>query len=133
MFYLIDILLCMMEGVFQIKSRLCVIAQEINRINGGLVLKPKLLCVKIKNNIHMRIIHNTFRNTLLLALLWSCALSGLVNIYKRKPFTLARSGTTSMFTKVKFFLMFLLHRHLYFMNFIKSVKTHLQLHCNSLH
>ena len=67
-------------------------------------------------------IYNTFRNPLLLALLWSCALPSLVNIYKRKPFTLARSGTTSMFTKVKFLLMSLLHKHLHFMNFIKSVK-----------
>ena len=44
-----------MEGVFQLKSPSSVIAQEINRINGGLVLKPKLLCVEIENNAQMRI------------------------------------------------------------------------------
>ena len=43
-----------MEGVFQLKPPFSVIAQEINRINGGLVLKPKLLCVEIENNTHMR-------------------------------------------------------------------------------
>ena len=41
-----------MEGVFQLKSLLSVIVQEINRVNGDLVLKPKLLCVKIGNNTH---------------------------------------------------------------------------------
>ena len=66
--------------------------------------------------------HNTFRNPLLLAPLWPCAVPGLMNIYEEKPFTLARSSTTSMFTKVKLLLMSLLHRHLHFMNFIKSVK-----------
>ena len=30
------------------KPPLSVIAQEINRVNGGLVLKPKLLCVEIR-------------------------------------------------------------------------------------
>ena len=40
------------EGVFQLTPPLSVIAQEINRVNGGLVLKPKLLCVKIGNNTH---------------------------------------------------------------------------------
>ena len=79
------------------------------------------MCWNWKQHTHENI-HNTFRNPLLLALLWPYALLDLVNIYKRKPFTLARSGTTSMFTKVKFLLMFLLHRHLYFMNFIMSVK-----------
>ena len=54
MFHLIDILPCIMEGVFQLKPLFSVIAQEINRVNGGLVLKPKLLCVEIGNNIHMR-------------------------------------------------------------------------------
>ena len=44
-----------MEGVFQLKPPFSVIAQEINRINRGLVLKPKLFCVEIKNNAHMRI------------------------------------------------------------------------------
>ena len=43
-----------MEGVFQLKSPFSVIAQEINRINGGLVIKPKLLCVEIENNTHMK-------------------------------------------------------------------------------
>ena len=79
------------------------------------------MCWNPKQHTHKNT-HNTFRNPLLLALLWPCALPGLVNIYKRKPFTLARSGTTSMFTKVKFLLMSLLHRHLWFMNFIKSLK-----------
>ena len=79
------------------------------------------MCWNRKQHTHENI-HNTFINPLLLALLWHCALPGLVNIYKRKPFTLARSGTTSIFTKVKFLFMSLLHRHLYFMNFIKSLK-----------
>ena len=51
---LIDILSCIMEGVFQLKPPFSVIAQEINRVNGGLVLKPKLLCVEIGKNTHMR-------------------------------------------------------------------------------
>ena len=55
MSHLIDILSCIVEGVFQLKPPFSVIAQEINRVNGGLVLKPKLLCVKIENNTHMRI------------------------------------------------------------------------------
>ena len=54
MSHLIDTLSCIMESVFQLKPPLSVIAQEINRINGGLVLKPKLLCVEIENNTHMR-------------------------------------------------------------------------------
>ena len=54
MSHLIDILSCIMEGVFQLKHSLSVIAQEINRVNGGLVLKPKLLYVEIGNNTHMR-------------------------------------------------------------------------------
>ena len=54
MSYLIDILSCIMEGVFQLKLPFCVIAQEINRFNGGLVLKQKLLCAEIENNTHMR-------------------------------------------------------------------------------
>ena len=54
MSHLIVILSCIMEGVFQLKPPFSVIAQEINRINGGLVLKPKLLCVEIGNNTHMR-------------------------------------------------------------------------------
>ena len=52
---LIDILSCIMEDVFQLKPLFSVIAQEINRVNGGLVLKPELLCVEIRNNTHMRI------------------------------------------------------------------------------
>ena len=51
---LIDVLSCIMKCVFQLKPPFSVIAQEINRINGGLVLKPKLLCVEIGNNTHMR-------------------------------------------------------------------------------
>ena len=43
-----------MESVFQLKPPFSVIAQEINKINGGLVLKPKLLCVEIGNDTHMR-------------------------------------------------------------------------------
>ena len=54
MSHLNDILSEIMEGVFQLKSPLSVIAQEINRVNGSLVLKLKLLCVEIGNNIHMR-------------------------------------------------------------------------------
>ena len=50
MSHLIDILSCIEEGVFQHKPCFSVIAQEINRVNGGLVLKPKLLCVEIGNN-----------------------------------------------------------------------------------
>ena len=46
MCHLINILSCIMEGVFQLKPSLSVIAQEINRVNGGLVLKSKLLCVE---------------------------------------------------------------------------------------
>ena len=41
-----------MKGVFQLKPLFSVIAQEINKINGGLVLKPKLLYVEIENNAH---------------------------------------------------------------------------------
>ena len=37
-----------MDGVFQLKPPFSVIVQEINRVNGGLVLKPKLLCVEIE-------------------------------------------------------------------------------------
>ena len=43
-----------MEGVFQLKPPFSVIAQEINKVNGSLVLKPKLLCVEIRNNTHMK-------------------------------------------------------------------------------
>ena len=55
MSHLIDVLSCIMEGVFQLKPSFSVIAQEINKVNVGLVLKPKLLCVEIRNNKHMRI------------------------------------------------------------------------------
>ena len=55
MSHLIDILSCTMKGVFQLKPPFSVIAQEINRVNGGLALQPKLLYVEIKNNTHMRI------------------------------------------------------------------------------
>ena len=55
MSHLVDILSCIMEGVFQLKPSFSVISQEINRVNGDLVLKPKLLCVEIGNNTHMRI------------------------------------------------------------------------------
>ena len=43
-----------MEGVFQLKPLFSVIAQEINRVNGGLVLKSKLLYVENGNNRHIR-------------------------------------------------------------------------------
>ena len=43
------------EGVFQPKPSFSVIAQETNKVNGGLVLKPKLLCVEIGNNTNMKI------------------------------------------------------------------------------
>ena len=55
MSHLIDIVSCIMEGVFQLKPSLSVIVQEINRVNDGSVLKPKLLCVENGNNTHMRI------------------------------------------------------------------------------
>ena len=55
MSHLIDVLSCIIEGVFQLKPPFSIIAQEINRVNGGLVLKPELLCVEIRNNTHMRI------------------------------------------------------------------------------
>ena len=54
MSHLIDVLSCIIEGVFQLKPPFSVISQEINRVNGDLVLKPKLLCVEIGNNTHMR-------------------------------------------------------------------------------
>ena len=54
MSHLIDVLSCIIEGVFQLKPPFSIIAQEINRVNGDLVLKPKLLCVEIGNNTHMR-------------------------------------------------------------------------------
>ena len=44
-----------MEDAFQLKPSFNVIAQEINRVNGGLMHKPKLLCIEIGNNKHMRI------------------------------------------------------------------------------
>ena len=55
MSHLIDVLSCIIEGVFQLKPPFSVISQEINRVNGDLVLKPKLLCIEIGNNTHMRI------------------------------------------------------------------------------
>ena len=85
MSHLIDILSCIMEGVFQFKTPFSLIAQETNRVNDGLVLKPKLLCVEIGNNIHMRT-STTHLKSKSLALLWPCALPGLMNMYKRKPF-----------------------------------------------
>ena len=54
MSHLINIISCIMESVFQLKPPFSIIAQEINKVNGGLVLKPKLLCVEIGNNTHMR-------------------------------------------------------------------------------
>ena len=54
MSHLIDILSCIIEDIFQLKPPLNVTVQEINIVNGGLVLKPKLLCVEIGNNTHMR-------------------------------------------------------------------------------
>ena len=49
MSHLIDILACTMKGVFQLKPPFSVIAQEINIVNGDLVLKPKLLYVDRKS------------------------------------------------------------------------------------
>ena len=54
MSHLIDILSGIVEGVFQLKPPFSVIAQEINKVNGGLVLKPKLLYVEIGKNTHIR-------------------------------------------------------------------------------
>ena len=54
MSHLINVISCIMESVFQLKPPFSIIAQEINVVNGGLVLKPKLLCVEIGNNTHMR-------------------------------------------------------------------------------
>ena len=55
MSHLIDILSCIEVVVFQLKPSFNVIDQKINRVNGGLVLKPKLLCVEIENITNMRI------------------------------------------------------------------------------
>ena len=54
MSHLIDILSCILKGVFQLKPPLSVIAQEINRVNGGLMFKPKPFCFEIVKNTHMR-------------------------------------------------------------------------------
>ena len=48
MSHLIDILLGIVEGVFQLKPPFSVIAQEINIVNGGLVLKPKSYVLKLE-------------------------------------------------------------------------------------
>ena len=111
MSHLIDILSCIMEGVFQLKPPLSIIVQEINRVNGGLVLKPKLLCAEIENNTHMRIstTHLEIQGVSTIMALCSSQFSEHV---QEKTFSLARSGTTPMFTKAKFLLMSLLHRHL---------------------
>ena len=85
MSHLIDILSCIMEGVFQLKPPLSVIAQEINRVNGGLVLKPKLLCAEIGNNTHMRISTKHLEIQVVSTIMALCS-SRLVNMYKRKPF-----------------------------------------------
>ena len=82
MSHLIDILSCIMEDVFQLKHPFSVIAQEINTVNGGLVLKPKLLCVEIRNNTHMRTSKTHLEIQVVRALL------GLVNMYKEKTFLL---------------------------------------------
>ena len=37
-----------MEGVFQLKPPFSVIAQEINRVNGDLVLKPNSYMLKLE-------------------------------------------------------------------------------------
>ena len=108
MSYLIVILSCIMEGVFQLKP-FNVIAQEINRVNGGLVLKPKLLCVEIGNNTHMRISTTHLEIHVVSTIMALC--SSWFSEHENH-FTLARSGTTPMFTKMKFLLISLLHRHL---------------------
>ena len=81
MSHLIDILSCIMEGVFQLKPPFSVIAQEINIVNGDLVLKRKLFYVEIENT-HMR----TFTTHLEIQVV--SALPGLVNMYKEKTFLL---------------------------------------------
>ena len=82
MSHLIDILSCIMEGVFQLKPPFSVIAQEINIVNGGLVLKPKLLCVEFGNNTHIR------TSTTHLEIQVVSALPSLVNMCKEKTFLL---------------------------------------------
>ena len=60
-----------MKGVFQLKPPHSVISQEINRVNGGLVLKPKLLCVEIRNNTHMR--KSTTQSTVVSTIMALCS------------------------------------------------------------
>ena len=85
MSHLIDILSCIMEGVFQLKPPFSVIAQEINRVNGGLVLQPKLLCVEIKNNTHMRI-STTHLEIQVVSTIMSFFSSWFSEHVQRKPF-----------------------------------------------
>ena len=115
MSHLIDILSCIMEGVFQLKPLFSIIAQEINGVNGGLVLKPKLLYIEIGNNsynTHIRISTTHLEIQVVSTIMALCSSRFSEHIQTKTLFTLARSSTTPMFTNVKFLLMFLLHRHL---------------------
>ena len=85
MSHLIDILSCIMEGVFQLKPPFSVIAQEINKVNGSLVLKPKLLCVEIKNNTHMRA-STTHLEIQVVSTIMSLCSSWFSEHVQRKPF-----------------------------------------------
>ena len=85
MFHLIDILSCIIEGIFQLKPPLNVIVQEINIVNGGLVLKPKLLCPEIGNNTHMRI-STTHLEIQVVSTIMSLCSSWFSEHVQRKPF-----------------------------------------------
>ena len=85
MSHLIDILSCIIEGIFQHKPPLNVIVQEINIVNGGLVLKPKLLCSEIGNNAHMRI-STTHLEIQVVSTIMSLCSSWFSEHVQRKPF-----------------------------------------------
>ena len=85
MSHLIDILSCIIEGIFQLKPPLNVIVQEINIVNGGLVLKPKLLCPEIGNNTHMRI-STTHLEIQVVSTIMSLCSSWFSEHVQRKPF-----------------------------------------------
>ena len=85
MSHLIDVLSCIIEGVFQLKPPFSIIAQEINRVNGDLVLKPKLLCPEIGNNTHMRI-STTHLEIQVVSTIMSFFSSWFSEHVQRKPF-----------------------------------------------
>ena len=85
MSHLIDVLSCIIEGVFQLKPPFSVISQEINRVNGDLVLKPKLLCIEIGNNTHMRI-STTHLEIQVVSTIMSLCSSWFSEHVQRKPF-----------------------------------------------